>query len=57
MAANVRWVFARNKSGEIIVKVQYNESDVTAWTSWPEYREFCLEQIEWAKDLLNKAGK
>ena len=57
MASNIRWVFARNKAGEVIVKVQYNESDVTAWISWPEFREFCLGQIEWAKDLLNTSGK
>lgn len=52
MASNVRWVFARNKAGNIIVKVQYNESDVTAWIPWLEYREFCLGQIEWAKEHL-----
>jgi hypothetical protein len=53
MAANVRWVFARNKAGDVIVKVQYNESDVTAWMPWSEFRAFCMGQIEWAKNLLN----
>ena len=57
MAANVRWVYARNKAGEVIVKVQYNESDITAWMPWSEFRSFCMDQIEWAKDLLNEAGK
>lgn len=57
MAANVRWVFARNKAGDVIVKVQYNESDVTTWMPWSEFRAFCMGQIEWAKDILNKAGK
>ena len=52
MAANLRWIFARNRSGNVIMKVQYNESDVTPWTPWEEYREFCLKQIEWAKSLL-----
>lgn len=52
MAANVRWVFARNKAGEVIVKVQYNESDLTPWMPWQEFREFCMGQIEWAKELL-----
>lgn len=52
MASNLRWVFARNKAGNILVKVQYNETDVTSWTPWPEYREFCLGQIAWAKERL-----
>lgn len=53
MAANLRWIFARNKAGNVIMKVQYNESDVTPWTPWTEYRDFCLGQIEWAKSLLD----
>ena len=57
MASNVRWVFARNKAGEVIVKVQYNESDITAWMPWTEFRAFCMGQIEWAKDILKTAGK
>lgn len=52
MAANLRWIFARNKAGNVIVKVQYNESDVTSWMPWPEFREFCIGQIEWAKNEL-----
>lgn len=52
MAANVRWVFARNKAGNVIVKVQYNESDLTSWMQWSEFRAFCLAQIEWAKGML-----
>lgn len=47
MASNIRWVFARNKSGNILVKVQYNESDVMPWTSWDEYRDECARRIEW----------
>ena len=57
MAANVRWVFARNRGGDVIVKVQYNESDLTAWMPWQEFREFCLGQIDWAKELLKQSGK
>lgn len=52
MASNLRWVFARNRKGDVIVKVQYNESDVTSWMPWSEFREFCIGQIEWAKSLL-----
>lgn len=51
MAANLRWVFARNKAGDIIVKIQYNESDLTEWMPWAEFREFCAGQIEWAKSM------
>ena len=49
MSANLRWIFAKNKSGDIIVKIQYNENDKTEWMQWDEFREFCQEQIEWAK--------
>ena len=52
MAANLRWVFARNKTGDIIVKIQYNESDMTAWMPWSEFRDFCLGQIKWAKETI-----
>lgn len=54
MAANLRWVFARNRKDDVIVKVQYNESDQTGWMPWSEYREFCMKQIEWAKTELNQ---
>ena len=47
MATNFRFVFARNKSGQVLVKVQYNESDVMAWTEWKEFRAECMRRIEW----------
>jgi len=49
MAANVRCVFARDRKGQVIVKVQYNESDVCPWTSWDVFRKDCQDKIEWAK--------
>ena len=57
MASNLRWIFARNKTGVVIVKVQYNESDITPWMQWSEFREFCLGQIGWAKKLLMESCK
>jgi len=52
MAANVRWVFARNKDA-VLVKVQYNESDVSPWIPWNEFRKDCLSKIAWAKQELS----
>ncbi len=48
MAANLRWVFAKDGNGSCLVKIQYNESDVSPWMPWPEFRESCLEKIDWA---------
>ena len=47
MASNIRFVFARNKKGEVLVKVQYNESDVLSWTDWNEFRNCCQRRIAW----------
>lgn len=47
MATNFRFVFARNKDGDVLVKVQYNESDVMSWTSWQEFRSECIRRVEW----------
>lgn len=44
MASNIRFVFAVNKAGDVLVKVQYNEDDVMSWTSWQEFRSYCLER-------------
>ena len=52
MAANVRWIFARNRKGDTLVKVQYNESDVTGWMPWPDFLEACRYRVAWAKDWL-----
>lgn len=54
MAANVRWIFARGRNGRVIVKVQYNESDVCPWTPWEEFRKECRDKIVWAKMELEK---
>ena len=47
MASNIRFVFARNKNGHVLVKVQYNESDVMSWTDWAEFRTYCQRRIAW----------
>ncbi len=47
MASNIRFVFAKNKSGSIVVKIQYNESDVTDWTPWEKFRSYCQTKINW----------
>ena len=54
MAANVRWIFAKNHRGEVTVKVQYNESDVSPWMPWEDFRQDCIDKVESAKQLLNK---
>ncbi len=47
MASNIRFVFAKDKRGDILVKVQYNESDVMGWTAWNLFREYCMDRICW----------
>ena len=42
MSANIRWIFAKNKTGDIMVKIQYNESDRTEWMPWNEFRNNIL---------------
>ena len=54
MASNLRWVFARNKEGHIILKVQYNENDITPWIAWETFREECMMKVMWAKSYLEK---
>ena len=54
MACNTRWVFARNKADSVIVKVQYNESDVSPWMAWSRFREDCLQKIDWARRCLSR---
>ena len=47
MASNIRFVFAKNKKADVLVKVQYNESDVMPWTEWAEFRTSCQSRIAW----------
>ena len=47
MASNIRFVFAKDRKGDVLVKVQYNESDVMSWTDWSEFRDYCQHRIEW----------
>lgn len=47
MASNIRFVFAKDKRDDVLVKVQYNESDVTSWTGWEEFKTYCQHRIEW----------
>lgn len=34
MAANIQLIFAKNRKGHVIAKMQLNESDLIPWTSW-----------------------
>ena len=45
MASNIRFVFARNREGNVIVKIQYNENDMTDWVSWDDFRSYCISRI------------
>ena len=47
MASNIRFVFAKDRKGDVLVKVQYNESDVTSWTGLEEFKTYCQHRIEW----------
>ena len=47
MASNIRFVFAKDRKGDVLVKVQYNESDVMSWTDWTEFRTCCQHRIAW----------
>jgi hypothetical protein len=47
MASNIRFVFAKDRKGDVLVKVQYNESDVMSWTAWEEFKTYCQHRIEW----------
>ena len=42
VSANIKWIFAKNDAGDVLVKVQYNESDRTEWMPWNEYRNNIL---------------
>lgn len=38
MASNVRWIFARNDAGDVLMKIQFNENDVSCWMPWDEFK-------------------
>ena len=57
MASNIRLVLARNKAGDVIVKVQYNESDIMPWKPWSEFKEYCMERINWNPERNNLLEK
>lgn len=46
MAASLRWVFAVNAAGAVIVKIQLNENDLLPWTSWPSLKSSLLSRSE-----------
>lgn len=56
MASNIRFVFAKNKVGHILVKVQYNEDDVTEWVSWDEFRSECIRRVKGEPKLIAHRG-
>ena len=53
MAANIQWIFYRNKAGEVIVKLLHNEeqtllpiqSDIAPYYKWEDVRKFFNERI------------
>lgn len=62
MASNLQIIFYRNKSGEIIVKVRYNEKDVALpmanqetapYYKWEDFRRFCLSRVEESESFLS----
>lgn len=57
MASNIRFVFAKDKKGDVLVKVQYNESDVMDWTSWDIFRTHCVERVSWNPDMRTISEK
>lgn len=57
MASNIRLVLARNKTGDVIVKVQYNENDIMPWKPWTEFKEYCMERINWDPERNNLLEK
>ena len=50
MASNFRLIFARSKDGDILVKVQYNEDDVSEWMKWESFRADCIRRALWNPD-------
>ena len=56
MASNIRFVFAKNKSGHVIIKIQYNESDVTDWMSWDNFRAECMRRISGGPRFMAHRG-
>ena len=57
MASNIRFVFAKNRDGHIIVKIQYNENDVMDWMSWDDFCSDCMMKCAWnpqKRSLLEK---
>ena len=61
MSLNVQFVFYRNCSGEVLVRMMYNERDMALpiadcgtpyYYRWEELRAFALERIELAKGII-----
>lgn len=62
MASNLQFIFYRNKSGEIIVKVRYNEKDVfipmanqesAPYYKWEDFRQYCLSLVKESESFLS----
>ncbi len=60
MAANVQWIFYRDKKQQIWIKILLNEkeaalpipTDYFPYYSWPEVRRFFTHRIHWAQKIL-----
>lgn len=54
MAANLQWIFYRNKAGEVLVKLLHNEqecllpikSETAPYYRWEDFEAFMMERVE-----------
>ena len=61
MAANAQFIFYRNRRGDILVRMMYNEADVllpiasevAPYYRWEDFRQFCLARKAVARQILD----
>ena len=61
MASNAQFIFYRNRRGEILVRMMYNEADVflpiepelAPYYRWEDFRNFCLARKAVARHILD----
>lgn len=61
MAANAQFIFYRNRRGDILVRMMYNEADVflplesevAPYYRWEDFRHFCLARKAVARQILD----
>jgi hypothetical protein len=60
MASNVQFIFYRNRTGNILVKIMLNEKDMYLpiksvsgpFYSWDAFRKHCMERVKFAQSLF-----